>query len=124
MNHQVSFYETESGKQPVRVYYLDRVGRSGHAQELASILRHIDLLVAFGADLPALGKSARSLVGTKGLLELRAGHHRIAYGQSAGEFVLLHAWRKRGSKASRRDIERAQVAFDDWCARHPGVGDT
>ena len=122
MNHQVSFYETESGKQPVRVY-LDRVGRSGRAQELAGILRRIDLLVAYGADLPALGKFARKIVGARGLLELRAGGHRVAYGHHVGEFVLLHAWRKRGSKPLRRDIERAQVAYDDWCARHPGGGD-
>ena len=122
MNHPVSFYETESGKQPVRAY-LDRVGRSGQAQELASILRHIDLLVAFGADLPALGKFARNLVGTKGLLELRAGDHRIAYGQHGGEFVLLHAWRKRGSKPSRLDIKRAEVALKDWRARHSAAGE-
>lgn len=122
MNHQVSIYETGGGKQPVRVY-LDRVGRSGRAQELAGILRRIDLLVAYGAHLPALGKFARKIVGTPGLFELRAGKHRIAYGQHDDEFVLLHAWRKRGSKPSRRDIERAQVAFDGWRARHPKGGD-
>lgn len=117
MNHTVSFYETESGKQPVRAY-LDRVGRSGRAQELASILRYIDLLVTYGADLPALGKFARNLAGTKGLLELRAGNHRVAYGQHGSEFVLLHAWRKRASRATRLDIKRAEVFLKDWRARH------
>ena len=118
MKHQVSFYETESGKQPVRVY-LDRVGRSGRADELAGILRHIDLLAAFGAELPALGNFARKIVGARGILELKAGAHRVAYGYHAGEFVLLCAWRKQGSKPSRRELQRAQAAYDDWCARHP-----
>lgn len=89
-NHLVLFYKTEMGRPPVREY-LDRVGRSGNAREVAVVERQVDRLVEFGSQLPLLGGFARALVGTDGLYELKAGDHRVAYESVRGTFVLLHA---------------------------------
>lgn len=120
MSYSVLYYETERGRQPVREY-LDRVGRSSRASELASIQRDIDLLVEFGAALPSFGNIAKPIVGAAGLYQLTSGRHRIAYGVVRSEFVLLHAWLKQGRR-SPRDIERAKRRFRTWKAR--GVDDT
>jgi len=118
-NYLVSFFETEKGEQPVRTY-LDRVGRSGQARELAMIHRQIDRLVEFGDALPCLGHASKHLVGSDGLYELRIGDHRIAYAAHNGGFVLLHAWRKQGRKPRTRDLERAKRNLNDWQLRETG----
>lgn len=116
-NHTVVFYATESGKQPVRSY-LDRVGRSGEARELARLQRTIDLLVEFGSQLSHLGSTARKLIGMDGLCELRCGRHRIAYYEdSAGKFVLLHAWKKQTMRTPMRHLRLARHRRLDWVSR-------
>lgn len=117
MTHSVLFYETERGRQPVRKY-LDRVSRSVGTRELATIQRHIDLLVEFGDGLPSFGKVAKPLAATSGIIQMSVGDHRIAYAFHDHAFVLLHAWRKR-SQRSRREIAQSERALADWRSRYP-----
>ena len=50
----------------------------------------------------------RPLDSAIGLYELRAGDHRLAYGEAGGTLYLVHAWRKQARRASQRDVARAR----------------
>jgi hypothetical protein len=68
--------------------------------------RYIGLLEGNG---PNLGMPQdRLLDASVGLYELRAGDHRIAYGEAGGNLYLLEAWRKTRRRAPEQSVARAK----------------
>jgi len=107
------FYETASGRSPVREY-LDRLS----AAEAAKVLTDLDLLAAFGLELgmphvrPVQGK----------VWELRSVgrvQHRVLYAAVSGRrLVLLHAFTKKTPKTPASEIDLAEHRFADYQARY------
>ena len=102
---EVRVWQDSRGREPV-TEYLRRVARAGERGVVATAERYIDLLETHG---PPLGMPIdRPLDSAIGLYELRAGDHRLAYGEAQGALYLLHAWRKQARRAPRRDVARAR----------------
>ena len=101
---EVRVWQDGRGREPV-TQYLRRVARAGERSTVATAERYIDLLETQG---PPLGMPDRPLDSAVGLYELRAGDHRLAYGEAHGVLYLLHAWRKQARRASQRDVARAR----------------
>jgi phage-related protein len=106
----VHYYELPSGRRPVEEF-IDSLD----AKSQARIARTLDLLEEFG---PNLGMPyARHL--EKQLWELRIrqakNRYRIIYFlATAREVVLLHAFAKKTSAVSRRDIELAAERREEY----------
>lgn len=119
---------TQNASQQWRVeFYADAAGRSEVLDfinslsdpERAAIKRSIELLLEFGLQLPA--PHVRPIVGQRKLWELRVGSIRLLYFAHTGrEFVILHAFRKKGRKTPQREIAVAQRRRTEFLER---VGD-
>lgn len=102
---EVRVWQDRRAREPV-TEYLRQVARAGERSVVATVERYIDLLETHG---PHLGMPIdRPLDSAIGLYELRAGDHRLAYGEAEGTLYLLHAWRKQARRASQRDVARAR----------------
>ena len=110
MAWRVEFYADHREKEPV-TDYLERLARNGESVPIATFWRYVTLLEEHG---PNIGMPIdRPLDSSAGLFELRAGDHRIAYGEAHGTIYLLNAWRKQGQKAPRREVNRATRTLRD-----------
>ncbi len=92
--------------------YIAALERRGRNAEVASILRHIDLLKEAGVTLGM--PYARMIHPAARLYELRPGNHRIAYRMANDDCIMLHAWRKTSqaldARASALALKRLAVA--------------
>lgn len=106
------FYETATGRSPVKEY-LDDLGD----QERAKVTFDLDLLKAFGLDLSA--PHVRSIRGK--LWELRTSgrtQHRVFYFAVSGRrLVLLHAFTKKTPRTPPAEIETAVRRMTDFLER-------
>lgn len=80
------------------------------SKERAKILREIDLLEKFGYQLGM--PHSKKMTGTDELWELRiklgSNNHRVFYFHFINnKFVLLHAFRKKSQKTSKKEINLA-----------------
>ena len=101
----VELWRDHRGEAPVGEY-IERAHRSGEHSATATMNRYVELLKENG---PNLGMPQdRLLDGKVGLYELRAGNHRIAYGEAGGALWLLEAWRKTARLAPRNRVDRAR----------------
>lgn len=87
------------------------------AAEAASIERYIDLLESKGERLQY--PFASLIDRGDRIFELRPGSHRVAYAMHDGQYVLLHAWRKKTQKLDEREAAQARRRLNDWRRRHP-----
>lgn len=101
----VEFYVDARGRMPVLEFI-----ESLQQREVSAVLRAIDLLEEFGPMLTM--PHARPIEG--GLWELRAGASRVFYfAHVKRRLVLLHAYRKKGQKTPRHEIETAWRRWAD-----------
>lgn len=101
----IEFYVDARGISPVLQFV-----ESLSERDQTKVARVLALLREFG---PLLGMPHARPVGN--LWELRAGPGRIFYFACTGRrFVLLHAYRKKGQKTPRREIETAQRRWADF----------
>ena len=106
---EVEFYLDARGRDPVGNYI-----RALPAKEQAKALRGLDLLEAFGPKLQQ--PHARHIEGA--LWELRPGPNRLFYFLYTGQrIIILHAYRKKGQKAPRKEINTALRRMSDWLER-------
>ena len=104
----VEFYTDARGNSPVEEFL-----QSLSKRERTEAARAMGLLREFGL---LLGMPHARPVG--GLWELRAGAGRIFYFAHTGRrFILLHAYRKKGRKTPKREIETAQRRWADFVER-------
>ena len=101
----VQLWADHRGREPV-TDYVHALRRSGDASAVATIERYTALLEESGPDLGM--PRDRLLDGEVGLYELRAGNHRIAYGEAGGALWLLDAWRKTAQLPPRNSVDRAR----------------
>ena len=96
---RVEFYSDDRGRIPAYEFVTSLA-----PGEHAAALRALDLLAQYG---PRLGMPhARPIEGR--LWELRAGPGRLFYFLYTGErFIVLHGYRKKTQRASRREIDTA-----------------
>jgi phage-related protein len=95
---RIRYYRSARGDEPVRDYI---AGLPGHERDDWD--EAVTLLGLFGLDAPV---SLRQLEGK--LWEIRLGRHRVAYVIVTGpEMVLLHAFKKRGQRTARSDLDLA-----------------
>jgi phage-related protein len=111
MNWHVVFYMDKGGNEPVKDFIL---GQSDGA--IAEILHILRLLREFNT---ALGMPYVGKVGPSGIRELRIKHgsdiYRIYFFAHTGRrFVLLHAIKKKRTKASQNDIRLAIDRMNDY----------
>ena len=101
----VAIYQDSRGREAV-AEYVQQLLRAGDRSAVATLERYIDLLRENG---PGLGMPQDRLLDSKiGLYELRAGDHRIAYGEAGGALYLLEAWRKTSRRAPEQSVDRAR----------------
>jgi phage-related protein len=109
---ELVYYETASGRCPVREY-LDDLS----AHEAARVTFDLDLLEEFGI---ALGAPHVRYI-RRGLWELRTGgriQHRVLYAAVSGRrMVLLHAFTKRTPRTPAAEIAVAADRLTDYVAR-------
>lgn len=110
---RIEYYQSQSGKCPVEDF-IDSLD----AKSRARIARTFDLLEEFGTDLGM--PYAKHL--EKQLWELRIrqarSRYRIIYFLAIGKtFVLLHAFSKKTSAVSRKDIEVADHRREEYLSR-------
>lgn len=111
---EVVQYRDRRGREPVSRYF-DGLRRHGEASAVATILRMLDLLAEHGA---GLGLPLDRLIDRRArIYELRPGDHRIAYADTRGELVLLHAWRKQTQQLDRQEAAVALAHLNDWLER-------
>lgn len=108
----VVFYETDSGKIPVK-RFIDSLSEF----ERARVVRDLKQLEAFGLELKApLVRGLR-----KKLWELRitgSNQHRILYFAVSGRrLVLLHGFTKKTQRTPPTEIEKALKRMADYLAR-------
>ncbi len=48
--------------------------------------------------------------------QLRAGSYRVYYFLDGRDIVVVHCCRKKGKKALRKDLQRAELNYDDYFA--------
>lgn len=78
------------------------------------LVLYIQLLQDNGTHLP---ENVTKHLGD-GIWELRPGNHRVFYFYFENDiFVLLHQFRKKSQKTSRREIDRAKAERDDYLSR-------
>ena len=105
MPWEVGLYHDRRGRSPV-ADYIRQLSRVGDRSAVATLERYVDLLEENG---PGLGMPQdRLLDASMGLYELRAGDHRVAYGEAKGRLHLLEAWRKTRSRAPQQSVARAK----------------
>ena len=108
----VAFYVDRRGHSPVTDYLAVVPPR-----DRAKIARYLQLLQEFGPGLSM--PHARHIEGR--LWELRPDAHRLFYVLwSERRCIVLHAYRKKGQKAPRREIEQALRRLDDYLSRQEG----
>lgn len=99
----VRFYETASGQQPVRKY-LARL----ESNERAEVAEALDAIERHGMD----EVETRQIEGK--LWEIKVSRHRVFYVILLGpEMVLLHAYKKQGQKAPKREVATARKRMKD-----------
>lgn len=123
MGYELEFYKSENGRIPV-----DEFIKSLQPKQIAKILRDLDLLKDFGADLhyPYID----SIKGDKysGLMELRTKQatniFRIFYfvvikdeTNKKETAVLLHAIQKKTQKTPKKELEIALARMKDFNER-------
>ena len=102
----VTFYETARGDRPVEGF-IDRLS----AKEAAKVLDALAAIEAHGLETVV----TRQLKGK--LWELKVSAARVFYVVATGpEVVLLHAYKKQGQKAPRKEIETAERRMDEVLA--------
>ena len=95
----VRFYTTPGGSSPVERYLADL-----EAKERANVLGVLDDIRRNG--LEKAQAKARQIEGK--LWEIKVSRHRVFYVTIKGpEMILLHAYKKQGQKAPRREIDLA-----------------
>jgi phage-related protein len=97
----VRYYESPSGRRPVEDY-LDGLPEDERAR-IAAVLADI-----VASDLDGATVVTRQIEGK--LWELKISRHRVFYVLILGPvMVLLHAYKKQGQKAPRREIDVAMA---------------
>jgi len=115
---QIEFYEREEGGCPVQDFLnaLDKPPR-------AKVLALVRLLAEQGPTLPFPYSSQ-----VRGKIrELRTQHRRenlrvLYFGSSTREWVLLHAFTKRTTQTSERDIRTAEARMTEYLERQKRIG--
>ncbi len=115
---QIEFYEREEGGCPVQDFLnaLDKPPR-------AKVLALVRLLAEQGPTLPFPYSSQ-----VRGKIrELRTQHGRenlrvLYFGSSTREWVLLHAFTKRTTQTSERDIRTAEARMTEYLERQKRIG--
>jgi phage-related protein len=112
---QVVFYETCSGRQPVREF-LDALP----APDRAAVLRNLSLLQEFGLNVGA--PLVRAVRGRRKLWELRVkttmGAIRVFYFAHTGRcFVVLHGFVKKSQKTPAKELGIAERRMIDVLER-------
>jgi len=112
---EIEFYVTESGDLPVK----DFIARL-HPKQQAKVLRTIDLLKEYGANLRE--PYVKPLTGHRKLFELRTrfgkDYYRILYFAVTGRrFVLLHGVTKKAKRLPPREIETAKDRMVNYLRR-------
>ena len=112
---QVVFYETRSGRQPVREF-LDALP----IPDRAAVLRNLSLLQEFG--LNAGAPLVRAVRGRHKLWELRIkatrGAIRVFYFAHTGRrFVVLHGFVKKSQKTPAKELDIAERRMIDVLER-------
>jgi phage-related protein len=114
---QIEFYEREEGGCPVQDFLnaLDKPPR-------AKVLALVRLLAEQGPTLPFPYSSQ-----VRGKIrELRTRHGRenlrvLYFGSSTREWVLLHAFTKRTTQTSEREIRIAEARMTEYLERHKRI---
>ncbi len=116
MHWRIEFYETESGKIPVKEFVnsLPEIAQ-------AKFIFILDLLERYGLEVKE--PYVKSLKGCKKLKEIRikssVNIYRILYFPFKDKtFVLLHGFIKKGDKTPIKEIEKAQKRMKDYISRH------
>jgi phage-related protein len=105
MTLDVRYYQSASGVRPVEDYLA-----SLEEQERARLLAVFADIATHGLD--GSGAVARHIDGK--LWELKVSRHRVFYVVIEGPvMVLLHAYKKQGQKAPKRELEVAQVRMKE-----------
>ena len=118
MAYEIIFYEKENGKYEIWDFLENLRKRSSSNKDARiqykQILLCIQLLQDNGTMLP--DNVTKHL--EDDIWELRPGNNRILYFYyKDSTFVLLHYFRKKTNKTSRREIERAKKERDDFLKR-------
>lgn len=108
----VTYYRDSGGTEPAKDYI-----RSLPGPTQAAIVNYVGRLATFGPFLPF--PSSGQVDGE--LRELRPDmgnlHYRLLYRRSGNIFVVLHAFRKPGSRIAQAEITIAQRRWDDLAVR-------
>lgn len=105
MKLKISFYMTPSGGRPVQKYF--RELDDHQAAPLYATLQDIELHGLKGATA-----ALRAIEGK--LWELKVGRHRIFYVLIVrSEMVLLHACKKQGQKARKKDLDLSRARMKE-----------
>ncbi len=119
MPHRIEFFETESGRSPVKDYI-----RAMPTSDGPKLARKIDLLEEHGFGLLGWPQHMGSLRGS--LYELRARgeqFHRIILFHAPGVgFVLLHGFSKKTNQTPAKEIAVAEQRMLIWLARTAKAG--
>jgi phage-related protein len=108
---RITFYRTASGASPVEKYLVDL-----DSKERAAVADALKALETSG--LHAAGVRTRQIQGK--LWEIKASQQRVFYVVvMGGMMVLLHAAKKEGQKADRRDVETAELRFREVIGSKP-----
>ena len=116
--YEVEFFKRHNGESPVKDFLAilelqsstNRDARIQHQQ----VIRYIQLLRENGTHL---GENITKHL-EDGIWELRPGCNRVLFFYFRDNtFVLLHAFRKRGQKTPRREINQAKTERADWLSR-------
>ncbi len=104
----LEYYETTSGRCPVREY-LDSL----RVREFAAVRKDLDLLEMYGIQLGA--PAVKHLEGKVWELRTRGqAEHRVLYVAVSGQrLIMLHAFMKKTQRTPRREIETAQRRLAD-----------
>ena len=105
MATDVRYYQTASGARPVEAYLesLDAKDRAPISAALEDITLN---------DIDGAAVVARHIEGK--LWELKVSRHRVFYVLITGPMmVLLHAYKKQGQKAPRKELELARVRMKE-----------
>jgi phage-related protein len=115
MEFAIEFYESETGKNPVRAFLDDL--RTSDPDDFTALLAGIARLRNRQYHRPPLSQPL-----SEGICELRhVGklNTRILYFFAAGQrIILLHGIRAKAIKLPARDLKMAKVRKRDWVARN------
>lgn len=114
--YKIIFYQDRRGKQPVKDYLVQLSKRKDKDSriKLNKYNEYISALSEYGLEL--CEPYIKHLAGN--IWELRPLRDRVLFAAWTGNsFVLLHYFMKTTQKTPKREIEKAQNLFKDFCER-------